>query len=312
VTEAARKLSVPVFQSILYATDYSPSSMAALPFLRALARRYGATIHVLHVVAPGSWSSAPMDSQSALETERSRAEWEMKKLITGDALRGMRVSSAVEQGQFWEVLSAIIGERQVDLVVLGTHGRGGLKKLVLGSVAEEVFRRATCPVLTVGPHISDGARAEGTGAPVLFATDFSSGSEHALPYAVSLARTAGSPLVLVHAVSSALTAMPASMDSVAVDPRVAAEIITEIESAARRQLGELLTEEEARELKAEYVVESASAPELILRIAEKRQAGIIVMGAHQASAHSLTSHLPWATASEVVRAASCPVLTVRS
>jgi nucleotide-binding universal stress UspA family protein len=312
VTEVARTLSVPVIKNIVYATDYSSASQAALPYLRALALRHGATVHVVHVMPLGAWSSVPMDTLPAMEKDRQDAEAAMQELLAGDTFRELALTSTVERGAVWDVLSSIAEERRADLLVLGTHGRGGLSKLVLGSTAEEVFRRATCPVLTVGPHTTDGARAEGAGAPVLFATDFSPGSEHALPYARLLARETGSPLLLVHAVNFPVTSNPASMESVAVDPTVTAEILAEIVSAAKRQLGELLPEEEARELKAEYVVECAGPAELILGVAEQRKAGIIVMGAHKASAHSVASHLPWATASEVVRAARCPVLTVRS
>jgi len=312
VTVADRPIAVPVFRSILYATDFSPSSQAVLPFLRALALRYSATVHVLHVLPAEAWSSAPTDTLPAMLKDRKDAEVAMRGLIAGESFRGIPSTATVERGELWQVLSSVLGEKQVDLIVLGTHGRRGLLKMVLGSTAEEVFRRASCPVLTVGPHTANRGRAEVAGAPVLFATDFSSGAEHALAYARSLAHATRSPLLMVHAVAPAVTNMPASMDSVAVDPIVSVEIAAEIEAAARRKLEELLSEEEARILKPEYVVECASAAELIVGTAEKRQAGMIVMGAHKAPAHSVASHLHWATASEVVRAASCPVLTVRS
>jgi nucleotide-binding universal stress UspA family protein len=312
VTVTDRPIAAPVFRSILYATDFSPSSQAALPFLRSLALRYSATVHVVHVLPAEAWSSAPTDTLPALLKDRKNAEVAMRGLIAGESFRGIPSTATVERGELWEVLSSALGEKQVDLIVLGTHGRRGLLKMVLGSTAEEVFRRASCPVLTVGPHTTDRGRAEVAGAPVLFATDFSSGSEHALAYARSLAHATRSPLLLVHAVPPPVTSMPASMDSVVVDPLVSEEITAEIQAASQGKLEELLTAEDARTLNPEFVVECASAADLILGTAEKRQAGMIVMGAHKASAHSVASHLPWATASEVVRAAPCPVLTVRS
>jgi nucleotide-binding universal stress UspA family protein len=312
VSDSSRALSVPAIKSILYATDFSPASQAALPFVRAIARRYGATVHVLHALSPHPREAVTLEPGPELEDDRSKAEAAMCSLLAADALRDVTHTATVERGALWDVLSEVAAGKQADLIVVGTHGRGGLSKLVLGSNAEQVFRRASAPVLSVGPHVSDGHRAEAGGAPVVFATDFSSGSEHALPYAISLARATHSPLVLVHGVQPPVMQLPAAMDSVAVDPRISAEILAEIVSAARRQLGELIPEGEARELNAEFVAECAPAADLILSTAEKRKAGVIVMGAHQASAHSAISHLPWATASAVVRGAHCPVLTVRS
>jgi nucleotide-binding universal stress UspA family protein len=301
----------PALKNILFATDFSPASEAALPFVRSIALHFGSTVHVVHAVAPEARLAVPLDKIPELDAEQSGAEAAMKALLAGEAFRGIETTRTLERGHVWEVLAETVDERRVELIVLGTHGRRGLKKLMRGSTAEEVFRKAACPVLTVGPHV-DGRLAQAESAPVLFATDFSSGSEHALPYALSLARANRAPLVLLHAVTPMLESMPVGTDSVAMNVEVSAQIIEQALAAARGQMNTLVPYEALRDLKPEIVVESAPAAELILSIAELRHAGLIVMGAHRASAHSVAAHIPWATASAVVGRARCPVLTVRS
>ena len=104
-------------------------------------------------------------------------------------LAGVRHEVIVRQGDLWVELEKIIDQEHVDMVVIGTHGRHGLGKLVLGSVAEQIFRHADCLVLTVGPGSFQDAPFDGSRVirPFLFATDFGVASRHALPYAISFA-----------------------------------------------------------------------------------------------------------------------------
>jgi nucleotide-binding universal stress UspA family protein len=108
-------------------------------------------------------------------------------------------------GGVWEELQAIIFQKQVDLVVVGTHGRRGIENVPLGSVAERIFRDATCPVLTVGPYSYRESRVDLTGEirTYLFATDFGEASLRALPRAVSLANQTKARLILLHVLPAA-------------------------------------------------------------------------------------------------------------
>ena len=92
----------------------------------------------------------------------------------------------------------MVGRHAIDLIVLGSHGKHGLKKLVLGSAAEQIFRHADCPVLTVGPKVVAPGPGEVAFKHILFATDFSAGSLRALPYALSLAEENQARLALLH------------------------------------------------------------------------------------------------------------------
>ena len=313
MSSSAEILPVPALKNILFATDFSPCSQAALPFLRALAMRYASTVHVIHVIAPEARTSVPMDKLPELDVEQIDAESAMQDLLAGDAFQDIAHTATVERGEAWEVLASLAEEKNADLIVLGTHGRRGLKKLVLGSTAERIFRHVPCPVLTVGPQTRNQDMARDRIAPILFVTDFCAGSQHALPYAVSLARANHSRLILLHAVSPpSVGTLPGSMDTMVVNAEVSAELLADALAGARRQMAELISAETMQELKPEILIECGAAVEMILSAAENRQAGLIVMGAHRASLHSVAAHLPWATASAVVCRAPCPVLTVRS
>jgi nucleotide-binding universal stress UspA family protein len=312
VSSSAQTLLVPALKNILYATDFSPCSQAAVPFLRAIAARYGATVHVVHVVASEARTSVPMDKLPELDAAQIDAESAMKALLASDPFRDIAHTATVERGHIWEVLASLVEEKSVDLIVLGTHGRRGLKKLILGSTAEQVFRLAPCPVLTVGPRITNEDRALASVAPILFATDFSSGSQHALPYAVSLARANHSRLILLHAVPPIIEILPGSIDGMVVDTELSGKLVAEALASSRRQMAELISAEIMQELNPEIIVERGAAVEMILSMAESKQAGLIVMGAHRAPVHSVAGHLPWATVSTVVCQAHCPVITVRS
>lgn len=142
-------------QKVLVATDFSDASEAALRYGRALARSFGASLEVLHVVEDlfaHAWggetyaASAP-ELQAAIE---SQAEQQLTRLVTDDDRRELRAKPVLLTGRsaYYEIVK--YAEREhIDLIVLGTHGRGAIAHLLLGSVAENVVRRAPCPVLTV-------------------------------------------------------------------------------------------------------------------------------------------------------------------
>ena len=179
------------FQQILFPTDFSACSEAALPYARALAQRYNSTVHVLYVAGIEPVTGEFGMQIGSTEREIAAARQALDKLTHSEAFSGVTYSQTVETGPVWDAVSKLVGRLQIDLIVLGTHGRRGLKQLVLGSVAEQIFRRASCPVMTVGPEVRQGGLAEGKLAAIVYATDFSPASLHAFDYALSLARTTG-------------------------------------------------------------------------------------------------------------------------
>ena len=168
-------------KNVLFATDFSPCSNAALPYALSVARRYEARLHAAHVMttkaemvflSPESWPAI-------VEEEEQRVHEFIEQLEK--QFQDVPHEVLTPRGKIPDTLAQIIAEREIDLVVLGTHGRAGIGKLFLGSVAEEVFRRAACPVLSVGPNVSRKLDGELQFQHILFATDFSEGSLAALP-----------------------------------------------------------------------------------------------------------------------------------
>jgi len=282
---------IPAVKNILFSTDFSPCAQAALPFARAIAERFGSTVHMVHVLAPEPMIELPLDRFPDLDADKDVAQTTMKTLLACKPFGPVAYTATVERGPLWDVLTAFIVEKNIDLIVLGTHGRRGLRKLVLGSVAEQVFRLAPCPVLTVGPEAMQEGAADASFKTVLFATDFYSGSQHALAYAVSMTRAHHSHLILLHAVSDSME-------------------LPDLARAGQR-VADLISAGAMHEFKPEIIAEAGPAAETILRIAKSKEADLIVMGAHHAGAPSLAAHLPWSTASKVVSEAHCPTLTVR-
>jgi nucleotide-binding universal stress UspA family protein len=298
-------------KSILVATDFSKASNKPIRHALAIARHYGAKFYLVHIVSSMGFTLAGPEAVGAA----TEAVWRDARRLEDDlvqhgALDGVRHEAIVRQGDVWEELEKVVRQEEVDLVVIGTHGRRGFGKLILGSVAEQIFRHADCLVLTVGPGSAQESLVESPRPirPFLFATDFGEASLHALPYAISSANHFGAKLVLLHVMPS--VPMPEG-------PRwfTAGDVMQMRENArmaALRRLEELTAHHAELEVKPEFMVEFGLPGEMILRAADRLNADSIIMGLHRHEHIGTASHMPWATAYEVVCRASCPVLTVRN
>lgn len=180
-------------KNVLYLTDFSQTSGSAQAYALTVARKYGATVHALHVLTP----VIPESCAEAIKADEDLADAEMHKvkLQMGDVASTTIMS---HEGSVWAAVERAIRENHIDLIVLGTHGRTGAPRLLLGSVAEEIFRRSPVPVLTVGPASHANAPKDIRFERVLFATDFSPESRAAVPYVLSLAHEKSTQLVLLH------------------------------------------------------------------------------------------------------------------
>ncbi len=182
------KLSRITINKILLATDFSPEAHNALQCAISLARRYGSTIFLTHVLAPEGSSGAMEAWPDWPDVVRHDAEQSMANLESTEGLGLLPHEVILRSGDTWKVISQVLSDKDVDLIVLGTQGHGGINKLFLGSTAETVIRHATCPVLTVGPHVR--LASLNRFGHVFYATGFSGGSMRALTYALSLAKRA--------------------------------------------------------------------------------------------------------------------------
>jgi len=282
------------FKNILFPTDFTEASTGALPYALAIAKAYGSKLYLTHAVAPQPPLSIPLEPiPLEMDPLWQQARDRLTRYLDSAPVRDVAREGVLEQGNLWSVLDDVICRHSIELIVLGSHGRHGLKKLVLGSNAEQVFRRAPCPVMTIGPAAMGEGHEHSAFRHIVFATDFSKGSLSALPYALSLAEENQAQLTLAHLI-----------------PLVPMQHQEEVRATAMKRLLELIPSDAEDWCRVECVVSFEFPAEGILSLAETRHADLIVMGVH-AKAPRSSSHLPWAIAYEVVCHAKCPVLTVR-
>lgn len=301
------------FKRVLVATDFSPVSERALAYALPIVRRYGSTMSIVHAMSPQVREPIILDPLPfQLDRERLGAETEMARLAEEMPVKNLHPHMFLERGGAWDVLASIIQRENPDLLVLGTHGRGGLKKLVLGSVAEEVLRQAKCPVLTVGPNVPPADRGKTEFKTILFATDFGPGSVRAFAYALFLAEDCQAKLILLHMVPP----MPVAEigPGVFAPGTYVAQQVTEWQATKKkegmRRLKELVPSNAKLKSQPEFVIGLDFLPEGILDTAAAHNVDLIVMGAHQRASARVASHASWAVVHDVICGANCPVLTV--
>ena len=281
-------------QNILFATDFSQAADAAAPIAIQIARRYGAKVYGVHVnrfddytgTAPNAWAAMAKAAEKKTKEDFGR--------LNGQ-LQSVEHEVVIGEGNIWEVVSKLIKEKEIDLVVLGTRGRTGIGKALLGSVAEQILRQSPCPVLTVGPHVNLWSNQYAKMREILYATDLATDNPIAAPYAISLAQENQAHLVLLHIIE---------------DPK-AGDLLENPKAVdlKERKLQQLVTEQAGLWCDPTYIVEQGPAAEKILDVAKRRHTDLIVMGARPAK--GLATHLNIGTVHEVVAQATCPVLTVR-
>ncbi len=281
---------------IMVTTDFSEVSDRALDYAIALARRYDARIYLAHVISPDPFQFAePQLAQATYEKVRQAAEEGITDILISGKLRGVPHEVLMEEGNVWPSLESLIVKNEIDLMVVGTHGRGKVQKLIIGSVAEEIFRKADCAVLTVGPAVKKADAKEVELNHILFATDVGPGAEKAAAYAFSLAQEHNAALTLLHVIESAAA-------------------YTEESVARQREINvtrmkQLMPPGSENWCKPEFRANFGAAVEEILIAARESKADLIVMGAK--ARKSLAGHVPMTIAYNVVTKATCPVLTVR-
>jgi len=287
------------FQNILFATDFSPAAAQAIPYVKQIAKHYGADLCTFHVrppvvvpiSEPTNWSPEVFTEAAQIEDDRHRQE-------VLDTFRGIRTQVLIEEGSIAPCLQQAIENNHTDLVVIGTHGRTGIGKLLMGSVAEEIFRTVSCPVLTVCPHSDPSYRTPGLFREILYATDLSPESNVAAAHALSLAQEFQSLLTLLHVIPK--------LDSS--DIRMATNTLIVWEKRLRK----LVPPEVEAWCNVVFSVAQGDPAEKILEFADLRNADLIVLGVRpEEGVPGAATHLAISTVHKIVSHAHCPVLTVR-
>lgn len=293
-----KTLEIPTsvaFSKILFATDFSPYSEAALPYALQFANEYGAKLYAAHVLSPEEYLFVTPESWPALiEGQEQRQQMDIARLERHLRKVPHQVLSAV--GDISDVVFRLVQDNQIDLLVLGTHGRTGLPKLLMGSVAEKIFRQSPIPVVTVGPYVPRGQKVNKFSR-IVFATDLSEESLAAMSHATALVQEHRAHLTVLHVLDGS--------NNGTVDFESSADF-------ALRQMRELVPIDAELGIYPDYAVEFGSAADQILRFSEERDADMVVLGVRSTRGGLGTAtHLTRTTAQHIVGHATCPVLTVR-
>lgn len=274
---------------ILMATDFSPAAERAVQYAAALARRFGATLDLVNVLnlalngADYGGGTMPLDviaqgNEVELRHERHRFD-DVPTVIT-----------LLESFAPVDAILAHADETRPQLIVMGTTSKSGLEKLVLGSTAEQIFRRATIPVLTVGPHARIPERGAFQFRTIVYAASSSDESRKAATFAYAFAQDSGAHVYVCHVLPEHETNAAAKDE-------------------AQKTLQRLVPPGISDWCTPECVVESGHAPEAILALAERVQADLIVLGPRENS--FALKYLEPGMTPQVLASATCPVLTVR-
>lgn len=295
-------------KKVLVASDFSSSSLPALRYGLDLAAKTGAALHLVHVevylgdpYTMATWSDelvgqARAGLQQMLEEAAQALSIDLPLLtIETVVLRDLSAAGA---------LTRYAGEHHIDVVVMGTHGRRGLRHLLLGSVAEEVVRQAPCPVLTV-PETLTAGRLSGEAMHLLVPVDFSKHSKEALRYAKALATLTGGQIDLLHVIEELMH--PAFYNTGAISVY---DLQPDIEEKARVHLKRIDEETGATALPVQYAVQSGYAAAEIIDYAKEHPIGLIVMATHGLT--GLAHFFMGSVAEKVARMAPCPVFVVKS
>jgi nucleotide-binding universal stress UspA family protein len=288
---------------ILCPADFSPYSFRAADYAVALARHYRGEVHFLHAVprplVPDLYPYLPEPVPLDPET-RERARDRLDAFVALSRAEGVKSRLSVLEGDPVSCILETAGSDRSNLICLGTHGRSGLDRLVLGSVTEKVIRKATCPVLTVSEPRDEGPTKAAPFQNIVCAVDFSMPSLKAIEYSLSLVRETSGRLTLFHALEWVPDERGADTQGVFRDYRL------RMEEQSRDRL-ERIVPDEAKS-RCEVVVRTGRAYRELLTLARELGAELIVMGVRGRNPMDLL--IFGSTTAHIVRQAECPVLTI--
>jgi len=290
-------------RNVLVATDFSSCSERALLHAVAVAHHFGSMLHVVHVVNPTVFTLCPPEGYIAVqestlhvsELARDDARNMMASVLRQTHCEDVKFRTHVDWGITSEMLCAEIEQERIDLAVVGTHAKRGLRRLVMGSVAEEVFRHAPCPVLTVGPNSWRSDPQTVQLKHILFPTDLSADSQRAVPLITAIAAEFKASLTVMHVIKT--------MSAAAAND--AARVISDVEQRMREMIGNSV----ASGIALNFRVEFGDIVSTVLEVADRTETDLIAFGLRAPDYYA--DRLPWLHAYDVICEAHCPVLSLR-
>jgi nucleotide-binding universal stress UspA family protein len=287
--------TLPSFQRLLVATDFSAASQAAFRTALDNCISLHASLLILHVfeyseMAPPETGGLLLEMQGL----REKCQDDLRELCKQAELAGVDCGTILENGIAGPCILEAIDANQIDLAVLGTNALHGFERLVFGSTAETVLRKAPCPVLTVGPRVANRAKDFQPGGSIIFATDFDFTTMHAIRFAACFSNLTGSPLHCVHVLPRTLEAGA----QCAIVPTIMAEALQQLAAES----GVVI---DPPTCATTFGSEISTA---VVDYARQHNAKMIVLGVRQASL--LACHVPEHITYRIITEANCPVLTM--
>jgi nucleotide-binding universal stress UspA family protein len=290
---------------ILCPIDFSEFSVRAYQHAVSLAEHYQAKLVAQHVVELWRHPSASFAASARLYEEfeqalRESGSKQLQEFVKNHTHDEIQPELVVQEGVAADSILSFAQAQKTDVIVMGTHGRRGFDRLMLGSVTDRVMRRAPCPVLAIckSPHDSVAAGKERGYvhhlSRILFCADFSENSEQALKYAISATAEYDAELTLLHV----LEGVP--------NPAKAEEAM----AAAGERLDKLIPREGRKTLKIKTAVHIGKPYWQIIQLAMEAQIDLVTMGVHGRGELDLAVF--GSTTYRVMQLGSCPVLAVRS
>lgn len=300
------------YKTILIPTDFSRYADYAVAYAQMLAKGTEGAVHFVHVVderymdmisgMEGAYASSA-DTATSIESLIKHAEEQMRKLMHRADAMGLKASDHICRGRPSEEIVRVAEEIGADLIVMATHGRSGLDRLVLGSTCEKLIRRSTVPVLAIKhpSHDQIDTKADAMAFKnVLCPCDFSDFSHLAVPYAAELCRQFGAKLTLAHVVDTWL-------DYPEFTPSVEFANSPHLIEEAQKSLAKLAGEQEGLDVSVK--VESGIPHRKLLDIVDEKDIDLLVMTTHGRS--GIPHFLLGSITEKMIRMANCAVMTIR-
>jgi nucleotide-binding universal stress UspA family protein len=285
---------IPSFDRVLIATDFSSAAQAAFQTALEVCNLVHGSLLVLHVFEHSD-VAVRASGGSLLEIQglRQTCALQLGQLREQAAAAGIDCKTVLRDGVPASSILQALDDSEIDLAIIGTNAPHGFERLVFGSSAESVLRKANCPVLTVGPRVTRRAAETNTG-PVVFATDFDYTTMQAIRYAAFFSNRNSAPL-------HCLNVLPRTLEAGA-----QTDVVPQIMSEALHQLAaEISAMIEPPTCATTFGSEVSYA---VVDYARQQRARLIVLGVRQASL--LASDVPEHITYRIITEANCPVLTM--
>lgn len=288
VLESTRTRPAIQLDNILVPTDFSEASLLAIEHARGVAALFGAHLHMIHVVP----ALVPPQAGTAIEQLVKDAKKQFADFVTDARIIWPENKMHVRYGDLLDELNSFIQEKEIDLVVIGSSAREGAQRLLLGSMAEYIFRSLRAPVLAMGPQVEKRLGPRSPIRHIVLCESLVPEAENAMRYGCALAETTGAAVTVVHTLPESLKDSPRALQF----QRMFEE---ELHTGATHP---------ALFAKADYMVTFGDTAREVVRVANAVDADLIVLGAKPAEMWQ--THLGRGTAFRILGEAHCPILSV--